>query len=391
MNRRALLLWILGGCLVTTALLLLFTEYVELETFQEKGEMSPEAQRNDWLAVERLFTRMGRKTRQIKSPVALDALPEGGVLFLRSLRGQAVDKARAQKILDWVARGGYLIVERSGAVEDDPLLAAFGVTDDDDATERPGAVRYERGQDASDSLAFIEARLPGHDQGYRLASRYTQEIKPGEETSAKTPLWQVENEEGSVMLHYAWGRGNVTLASRLGFLDNDELGDFDHAEFFWALLQRYQPGGVLCFATQMQFPTLWEWLSKTAWRVLLSAAALILLWLFWVVPRFGGVRAAPEAERRGLAEHLLALGRCLWRENALGALREAARREIAYRLARRHPGVARLFAAEKTQALARQSGLAAVEIDAALHDNAPPSPETFTRAMQITQSLERVL
>jgi hypothetical protein len=397
MNRRALPSWIIGG-VIFVALVFLLVGNLERETVQIKGQMSLEALRNPRLATERLLARMGRKTQRLENSLVLDSLPEGGVLILLGRRENLMDEARANNILDWVARGGYLILERNRA-EKDPLLLPFGVTDEVNTTEKPGIVRHERAGDSS--LPFIEARLPGDAQRYRLSFN-DRTIKPGEKTP---PLWRVENQYGSIMLHYAWERGHVTVMSRLDFLDNDELGDFDHAEFFWALLQRYQPKGPIRFVTRMEFPTLWQWLSTTAWRVLPSVAVLILLWLFWVVPRFGGVRAAPEAERRGLSEHLLALGRCLWREGAVGSLLNTARREIAYRLAQRHPQLLRLSAEERSQALARKSGLPATEIDAALHSDygfnnlddfdgfgdAPLSQETFTRAMQTAQNLEHIL
>lgn len=385
MSRSALSFWIAGG-LVCAVLAYLLFENLERETVQERGNMSLEARRNRYLAAERFLAHMGRKIQWIKDTAVLDSLPEGGVLVLMGRRKEVMSKARAQEILDWVARGGYLILERDGAAEDDPLLLPFGVADDDDTVKRPDIMRRER-----DGLPafFVEARLPGNDQRYRLAyNRYhVWEMKSG----VPLPLWRVDGLYGSVMLHYAWERGNVTMMNRLEFLDNDELDDFDHAEFFWAVLRRYQPEGLIHFVARMQYPTLWQWLLTTAWRVLPSAAVLILLWLFWVVPRFGGVRAAPETGRRGLAEHLLAMGRCLWRENALASLLDTARREIAWRLAQRHPQILRLSVAEQNQALARQSGLAVTEIDAALHGAAPPSPETFIRAMQTVQSLERAL
>ncbi|MDR0736416.1 MAG: DUF4350 domain-containing protein [Zoogloeaceae bacterium] len=383
---RSVLLWIVGGCVCVALAVYLFAN-LERVSIEKRGRMSLEARRNPQLATERFFHRMGRETARIESPVALDALPEGGVLVLAGRRASLMNEARAQRILDWVARGGYLIVEHDrGLAEKDPLLLPFGVTNDDDTTEeKPDIIRRERG--ASSLSTFIEVGLPGNDQRYRLTSWLFRKMSSGE----IPPLWQVEGQYGNAMLHYAWGRGNVTLVGNLMFLNNGELGNFDHAEFFWALLQRYQPEGVIHLAARMEYQTLWQWLSTTAWRTLPSAAILILIWLFCVMPRFGGVRAAMETERRGLAEHLLALGRCLWREGALDILLDTARREIAQRLAQRHARLSRLPAKERSRELARQSGLAATEIDAALHSNAPPSPETFTRAMQIVQSLERAL
>jgi hypothetical protein len=389
-SRRALSFWIVGGLICAALAAYLFLENLERETVQEKGRMSLEARRNRYLAAERFLARMGRRTQRAERPATLDSLPEGGVLILLAGRGEEMmSEDRAQRILDWVARGGYLILERGQSRTRNPLLAPFGVAEADHGKTDHGKKRKDierKERSASGTSAFVEASLPGSGQRYRLSPTYT-----AMQAREKPPLWQIENRHGSEVLHYAWGRGNVTLFGAFWLFDNRYLGDFDHAEFFWALLQRYQPDGIIHLAERLEYRTLWQWLSTTAWRALASAAVLILLWLFWIVPRFGGTRIAPEAGRRGLSEHLLALGRCLWREGALAALLDTARREIAWRLAQRHPRVLRLPAAEQTRELARQSGLAAAEIEAALHSDAPPSPETFTRAMQTVQNLERAL
>jgi hypothetical protein len=386
MSRRVLF-WIVGVVVFVALAAYLFFENMELETVQKKSGMSLEARRNRYLATERFLVRMGRKIQRVERPVALESLPEGGVLILMTAGDNGVMNAdRAQKILDWVARGGYLVLDQNWGGTENPLVAPFGIKERDREEEKKGIVRRERDASGSGTSSFVEATLPGSGQRYRLSPKYST-MEAGE----TPPLWQVEGSYGSQMLHYAWGNGNVTLTGSLRFLNNYELDDFDHAEFFWALLQRYQPDGVIHFAQRLEYQTLWQWLSTTAWRALLGTAALILLWLFWVVPRFGGVRAVPEVERRGLSEHLLALGRCLWREKALASLLDTARREIDQRLAQRHPRLLRLPPLEQHQELARQSGLAVAEINAALGSDAPPSPETFTRAMQTVQDLERAL
>ncbi|MDR2626054.1 MAG: DUF4350 domain-containing protein, partial [Zoogloeaceae bacterium] len=152
MSRRALLFWIFGSLVFVALAAYFFAQNVEWETYREKGKMSLEARRNPYLATERFLARMGRETRRIKNPSALDSLPEGGVLVLANERDNAglyTRLARSQAILNWVERGGYLILERDrGTVENDLLLEPFEVMDNDNMTERPGIVRHERDMDA---------------------------------------------------------------------------------------------------------------------------------------------------------------------------------------------------------------------------------------------------
>jgi hypothetical protein len=373
MSRRAI--WsALAAALLGTLAALWFLDNFERVPVKTHEGMQREARRNPFLAAERLFSRLGRTVKRCRRSADLDALGENDALILVRGPGYPLSRERTRSLLQWVERGGYLIVDWEFS-DQDFLAQAFGV---ELAKPPPGGWTGAR--------RHVEVVLPGDPVRYRLASGFR-----GLAAGKAPPEWRAAGPRGDGILHYAHGRGNVTLLGSMSFLGNAHLGDHDHAELAWALLQRYQPGGAVNLAARLEHPTLWQWLAESAWSASASVAALVILWLWSVAPRFGGTRAAPDAARRDLAQHLLAIGRCLWREGGLDPLRGVARQEVARRLALRHPALARRLAGERQAGLARLAGLDPEQVREALADRRPPSPEEFTRTMRILQRLEQKL
>jgi hypothetical protein len=381
MSRRVVW-WTVAVAALCTLAAWWFFDNVELVTEKKHEGMKAEARRNPFLAAERLFSRLGRKVTRIRNSADLDALAAGsgdGVLILERARRTFPPK-QAERLLQWVERGAYLIAD-AGYDDEDFLAKAFGVK----AAASPGKSPASGGKGSG--KPYVDVVLPGDPLRYRLTFGYARELAAGE----IRPEWRVAGRNGSLILHYAHGRGKVTLVNSLYFLGNGRIGQFDHAELAWALLRRYQPEGAIHLVGRLEYPSLWQWLAEYAWMALASFALLVALWLWSVIPRFGGLRAAPDAARRDLAQHLFAIGRSLWREGGLGPLRELARREVAQHLALRHPALKRRMAGERRAALARMTGLDDREIREALDDPRAPSPEDFTRAMRTLQRLEQKL
>jgi len=381
--------------LVTIAVLATLAGVWFLQNFEQvpssRWEMpQKEARRNPYLALERLFEQFGRPVTRVKSPRSLDDLAAGGVLILDKNRRRNVSPARAERLLNWVQDGGYFIVvaESTG---DDPLLTKLGVSHYQasklqcDAGDVGSASKTEAG--LPETQTPIEVSLPGNDTQYRF-----QRSGNGLSSSLPKPVWQAgPTEMRSTLLHFAWGRGQITVLDDLRFLDNRRVGDFDHAELIWALLQQYQPQGELRLASRMEIPTLWQWLAESAWMVLISAAALIALWLWRIIPRFGGTLATPVSERRDLTQHLAAIGRSVWREGGIAHWQAVVRQAIQKRLALRHPYLKRQDASEQRIALAKLAACKAKDIASALTPGQAQTRDQFTKAMQTLQRLDQRL
>jgi hypothetical protein len=361
-----------------------------------------EARRDPYLALERLGERMGRPVARIGSAHALERLAPMGALLLDRGRRLPLTPQRIDALFKWVEQGGYLIVAAEGGSVDDPVLERLGVTwgevpkkqSEDAASSSPGAYiqEGEAGQCtpppvAEDELSdTVPIRLPSEDRTLRLKN-------PGWNrnrillASAPEPAWQV----GGVLLHYAYGSGQVTVLEDFGFLTNWDIGDYDHAELAWALIQRYGPTGELRLATRLEVPTLWAWLAESAWMALASGGVLTAAWLWAIAPRFGGTLPSAEPSRRSLAEHLAAVGRAVWRERGLSHWSDTVRQDLRETLARCHPQLAVLPGSEQAEALARIGGIPPEQLAAVLEAGGEPSPQAFTEAMRAAQRLEQAL
>ncbi len=349
-----------------------------------------EARRNPYLAFERLSEQLGRPVKRVNSPRVLDELSAGGALILDGNRRRNVAPERVERILKWVQEGGYLIVAAESA-GDDPLLEKLGLSHyrvsklQCDAGDVGNTGKTEAGP--LKAPASIEFGLPDSPVQYRFR-------RPGNglSSSLPEPAWHAGlTENRSTLLHFVWGRGQITVFDDLAFLDNRQIGDFDHAELIWALLQQYQPLGELRLASRMEIQTLWQWLAESAWMVLISAAVLMGLWLWRIIPRFGGTLATPVSERRDLNQHLAAVGRSVWREGGKAHWLEVVRQAIQKRLSLRHPHLHGQDASEQRILLAKLAACQTKEIWSALTPGQALAPTEFTKAMQILQRLDQRL
>lgn len=365
-------------------------ERVPTTTWEAPGKV---AEQDHYLALNRFLTAMGRSVRKLDHAAALDTLPPGGTLLLASGRGwqlQQIKPQRAGAILDWVANGGYLIVEAASG--DDPLLRRLGViwrdTPGEDEEfgqcEAPGQ-NETSDQDQEGEADTIQVRIPGQARTLAMnaSGNNLQATQP-------TPVWRAGPDgEHNRLLHFVHGRGQITVLDNFNILNNWSIGAHDHAELLWELLRRYQPDGEVWLAMRLDIPSLWQWLAESAWMVLISGGCLVAAWLWAIVPRFGGVVPVAEPDRRGLAEHLAAMGRAVWREGGLSAWADLARQDCWETLVRRHPHLSGLPEAERIQALARLAKLPPEQVAALFHPEAELTPATYTELIRTAQAFER--
>lgn len=372
---------------------------------KERQAEEAEARHNPHLALERFFKRMGRPLTRRNNAQVLDELPPGGVLILDRNRRHHMSTERTEHLMAWVEAGGYLIVVPEEINVSDPICEKLDVSkfkptdksfldlgddeDDEDAPAEPPPPKTKAGQPKQMLPKTITVAIPG------AARPLTVKFWPyGLDAGEEDPDWQAGAANyGSQFLHFSVGKGHVTVADGLiQILDNHNIGDHDHAELLWTLIQTYQPDGSrpVILMSRLVVPSLWDWLANSAWTAVIGGLALLGLWLWRVLPRFGPAMPEPDASRRELREHLAALGRYIWRAGGLDHWLRVAREDFFGRLALRHPAVAALPPEEQATELARMSERSASLIAAALHGPAV-SPHSFTQAMRTLRNLERFL
>ena len=293
-----------------------------------------EALRNPWLAAERLAQHMGAKASTVRALADLQALPASGTLFLPAER-YALTRATRQALLDWVARGGYLVVEAEPAEQPDELLDALGV-------ERLAIGNSRDGVHA----APMSIRLPGSEAASQVDSPH------GAHLVASEPEFEFDDGNGNFLVLAAHGEGLVMVVAELGFASNRSIGRKEHAQFLWQLVSLVPGDRPVYFFNVPGRLSFQAWLREHAWAPLCGIALMLVLWLWHAAPRFGPIAPDPLRSRRRLLDHLRASGRYLWSHGGARRLLDAARDSCLRRIGRAHPDFLVLPEAERPERLA---------------------------------------
>jgi hypothetical protein len=309
------------GLIVVFALVGCGGEEIEIETGY-RGK----ARRDPFLAAERFLTE---NNYDVSMHTWLgDNLPRGATLIATAQsfgnRGTTAD------VLNWVTRGGHLL-----------LLLNGGETFRDD-WDRDHRSRIAREQPARTELLEALGIAETKDGGGPLT------VKFGDgSASLKMPArftWKEDQAPGRMdtvaadgnsiaLASFRRGAGRISIAAHAEPFRNRHLGDGDNAWLLLRLVGRAH-GGEVWFLNGMRisfFGMLWE----HGWMALIAAVALLAVWLWRSLPRFGPLRAPEETGTRDFAEHLSLTGAFLWRHHEraqlVTPLREAVTRAAARR------------------------------------------------------------
>jgi hypothetical protein len=375
MNRNSLSVAIMV-LLLTGAGVWFFLNFERVTEREEVGWQGA-ARRDPFLAATRLLERMGLSVRETRSVAEFDRLPPGATLLLARWR-DAMRPRHVASVLSWVEAGGHLIVLAEPPRKQDLLLNALKVRRVDMRVRGP-----ERPSDIT---------LPHAPAAMRVAFGFGQSLQQGLENPRSRATCRVDDEEpsGTRFLHFARGKGGVTVLTSLAFADNDNIAKHDHAEFLWQLTRFAPASKTLLVAARLETPSLFNVLIERALPALALSVLLIAAWLWRRVPRFGPVKPDPAPVRRRLLDHLRASGRFYWQRRGADRLLAAARDACLRKLARSHPGLADLPRAERAGQLAVLTGVSAARVDAALHGGAADALQ-FTDAVGVLQQIEERL
>jgi len=399
-SRRTVWFSVAGVALSVLAALWFLTHYerVPHEVFPD---VSKEVKNNRFYAAQRLLRESGFKLVPTgKNTTDLFSLlpAQGGTVLLPQAREYYMTPARTTRLLEWVAQGGYLMIESGYTSRNDHLLTQLGVkvvTGDaadslaelerrEKRKQRNKNHLLEEDDEDKDTFTTFTTKIPGY--GRVLSTQIT-----GHALQTERPfVWGAGDPQRLRILHLAHGRGQITVLDCACHFSNSRIKDNDHAELLLALLHTYQPDGAVIWVQQLEVPSLWQWLASRAQEALIAAALILLFWLWRIIPRFAVIAPEPVSERRSLIEHLRAIGRFLWRSDGLEALLAAAREPVRATLHRRHPALAQLPAAQQAVEIGRLCMLSPQSAALALH--APiERPEQFTEAIRLLKHIEETL
>lgn len=375
------------------ALLVLIAAFVALNyepvTEEVPVPASAEARRDRFLLAERLLRRLGVETRRIGTLDSAEPLPTDALLLVPSGRG-AISRTGSERLLAFVAGGGHLLVESEYPGNADPLLDAFGISrheyrwQGDDRWVGEGFDRADkRAEYPAGWSGMVVVRPAADGPALRVLMTGDSDLR------AQAPRWRAADRSGTRALQIAYGAGRVTAVNDLRFATNDELARADHAEFLWQLVRTGPARQVLIYRGHTE--NLWQWLTRKAWAALIALAALIVLWLWQAMPRFGPRLPDPEPVRRRLLDHLAASGRFLWSRGQRARLAIAACRAAHLALLRRHPHLAGARPAEQAQFLVRRFGIAAAAAERIVEPALVRDPRELIEIARACADLQREL
>ena len=329
---------------------------------------SGEARLRLFLAAERFAERMGLEAKELRSLPDVDALAPGGVLLLPRRR-QGLDAPRMDRILAWVQGGGHLIAEAEAQGVPDPLLDLLAV----------------RRIDAPWVANPLTATFAGG-AALKVALRSRLALEP----PTGRLLVRAASGDAIRLASFSRGRGVVTVTASLDFARNLQIGEQDHAEFLWRLMQA-TPATHLAVYSRPARLSLWGFLAENAAAVLAAGAALLAAWLWRIAPRFGPVAPDAPPARRRLLDHLRASGRYYWaldlRERLLISARDAALRRVL----RAQPEFAAAPPQERAARLAALAGVAVSEAQRLLDAGGAIRGAAFIQVMQTAQRVHAAL
>ena len=404
--------------LILSALLvvLLIISYYNIEWLEEEVDLGygEEATRNPYLAVELFLKQYNINSSVEKSLNLLKSLPSTDDTIIITTSRHSITQKRHDELMDWVNRGGYLIITsvdffdeakgNSGDLMldhfdarlykvvdansdeqalDDEEIEAFT---NEDAPETIGELIREAmdtsikcyGEDDLMQISFSD-----REEALQANASSTRYLYDGSERASAA----VSNDYGNQLLQYEHGQGLVTIMTDLGIWQNANIGCYDHAYVFWRLLG----DGKAWILYREQTPSLFKLMLNTIPYALLALVLLIGFWLWHRSLRFGPLININETTRRELLEHIDAAAGFSWRQHKARRLHAALADDIDQHMQSRHWGYRQLSRVEQCQLIAQLADLDHERVDWALNQDAVKNETEFLQKTQLLQTIRKQL
>jgi hypothetical protein len=286
-------------------------------------------------------------------------------------------------LLNWVNRGGRLVVEAEPLYQPDAILDMFGVQ------RKP--VKRAQGAEEKKNLADKVAReivkidLPPELDPVEVLLGRSMDLQ------ARNPIARFGDGGATAAMLLKFGSGHVLALNELDVFSNRMIGQYDHAEFLWRIVQVENGAPSVFFFFDPKKLSLFEWLGANAWTALAGGGLFLALWLWSAVPRLGPIAPDPERSRRRLLDHLRASGRFLWVHGGSQLLVDAARDACLRRIARVHPDLIASPEPERSERLQELIGLDAEQSRQLFAPTAPTRMIDFLLAIRLYQTIHERL
>lgn len=389
-----------GGLAGISAVVLLgawFLQNFERVEGIEHSGYSIEARRDPLLAARRMLERMGVPVADLAPADWRTALEQGDATVVLLSAGWTLGEAARERLHDWVARGGRLVVVARAPAggEDGPGENSDGEDSDGEGSAAAATLLPWLGVEAF-SPSDVEPRrmlsssarveLPGDAVQVRFATDVR--LRPAPDAPYRI---LGHDAHGACVLRRALGAGQVTVLCSFNPWRNAVIGTPGHASVLWWLAGgRAGIGRPLWFVLDADMPPLHLWLWQRAPQVIGAVALAALVWLWSLARRAGPLRDLQPPQRRRTVEHIEASGRLAWQLGDGAALLTSMRQAFHGDLERRRPAWARLAPQRRTERLAQAAGLSVGQVEQATRGPATERGD-FAEAVRLLQQIWRSL
>lgn len=411
MSRRAAIITLVILALLA-ALGYWIAQHVEKREIKIPIGLHGEAKRNPLLAAQRYLTHLGLAVERLEDGRRMQTAPaENDALIITSDR-QTLGQARTQALLQWVKRGGRLIVTvpplpikfkgetRAPSPPRDPLLTALGLglaRASDAANDK-----VESGQENVEGDAAKDTEANDDDVGTCPArENYTEVSLPSANavlragfnqyevlTGAKNTDTVARHAGGVALVSRALGRGRVIVLTDIGIFQFRAIGELDHALLLWYLVKG---AGKVWVVTDNDMPPIALWLWRHAKESVTAVFLFLILWTWSRSVRFGPLVREPAPTRRRILEHIEAAGRFLWLYQKQERLLKSVRAALTATAARRHPAWVGMSEEEKIGHLASLSGWDADALRHLLHAAITHRRQDFFHVIRQLETIRKKL
>ena len=256
-------------------------------------------------------------------------------------------------LLSWVRNGGHLIVTGvadwqayfGDALVDEPADSDDEISADTDPIQDFLNVSVY-GKIEFDEKESVKINLKGSEYPLEIEADYYRAIVLNDENQ-KDGLEQVAINNNNLLIRQQVDEGLITLVANLDFVDNYNIGKFNHAEILWQLVRGKPatlgerdlllPEGVWLIHSE-EAANLFALIWRHFWALCITLTLLFVFWLLRVSRRFGPIIPKATEDRRNLLEHIDASGAYYWKQHNHEVLLESTRNATQQELAKRIPG-----------------------------------------------------
>lgn len=378
---------------------------------------SENAKRNPYLASEKFLE--GRGIEVLKTVDLLDfaLIPTDQTILLTQVDGMLVSQRQINDALDWISRGGYMIVGVSEKIQGNAsILKHFDIVPEEVDVQFDDALLDDKGEpmSASEQMREINRKLDEvepsdedtpddtrrivdsddafNDQLFDLLNTeyqhqyYKMDINGGneltiavldriilnhdlinnysEDNSLKRNGYTLNtwsrDEHGERLLHFHYGEGSFVALSSTELWENDYIGLADHAYFLSYLVP---DDSTLQLFYNLNVPSLFSLIMRYFVEFIWASILLLLLWLWFHGVRVQLTSPMSDKGRRSFAEHLRASADFLSRNEQFSTLLEALQEDIETQFKGHYPNFSHLNDATKAAILVDKTQLPQATID----------------------------